>query len=108
MEEKKMRLLLDDNTVMECDVIGKFEVEEKVYIALLPDGNEDVLLYKFFENDGEIELDRIEEDEEYYNVAEVYYDLFGPTEEDYEESEDEDEDDEEDQENYDDEMELME
>ncbi|HKL11085.1 MAG TPA: DUF1292 domain-containing protein [Clostridia bacterium] len=82
MDEKKMRLLLDDNTVMECDVIGKFEVEEKVYIALLPEGNEDVLLYRFFEKDGEIELDRIEEDEEYYNVAEVYYDLFGPVETD--------------------------
>ena len=85
MDEKKMRLLLDDNTVMECDVIGKFEVEEKVYIALLPEGNEDVLLYRFFEKDGEIELDRIEEDEEYYNVAEVYYDLFGPVETDEEE-----------------------
>ncbi len=80
MDDKKMRLLLDDNTIMECDVIGKFEVEEKVYIALLPEGNEDVLLYRFFEKDGEIELDRIEEDEEYYNVAEVYYDLFGPLE----------------------------
>jgi hypothetical protein len=89
MDEKKMRLLLDDNTVMECDVLGKFEVGEKVYIALLPDGNQDVLLYKFFENDGEIELDRIEEDEEYYNVAEVYYDLFGPAEEDEENDEDE-------------------
>ncbi len=84
MDEKKMRLLLDDNTVMECDVIGKFEVEEKVYIALLPEGNEDVLLYRFFEKNGEIELDRIEEDEEYYNVAEVYYDLFGPVETDEE------------------------
>jgi len=80
MDEKKMRLLLDDNTVMECDVLGKFEVEEKVYIALLPEDNEDVLLYRFSEKDGEIELDRIEEDEEYFNVAEVYYDLFGPAE----------------------------
>lgn len=82
MEDKKMRLLLEDNTVMECDVIGKFEVEDKVYVALIPDGKEDVLLYRFFEKEGEIELDRIEEDEEYYNVAEVYYDLFGPLEED--------------------------
>lgn len=78
MENKKMRLLLEDNTIMECDVIGKFEVDESVYMALLPEGKEDVLLYRFFEKEGEIELDRIEGDEEYYRVAEVYYDLFGP------------------------------
>lgn len=75
-------LTLDDDTELECSVLGIFDVEDEEYIALVPLGEEEVLLYKFIEDDEDFELMNIEDDEEFELVSEAFELLFG---EDYEE-----------------------
>lgn len=71
-----MTLTLDDNTELECVVIGVFDVDEKEYIALLPHDEEDVFLYRYNElDDGELELTNIETEEEYEKVSNTFLSL---------------------------------
>lgn len=70
-----MTLTLEDNSEIECAIIGVFDVEEKEYIALIPvndidsEGGE-VYLYGFKElEDGQPDLSTIESDEEYEKVS---------------------------------------
>lgn len=72
-----MTLQTEDNQELKCAVIGIFEVEEiedKEYIALLPDGSDEVLLYEYIEaEDGEgFELANIESDEEFSTVEDAF------------------------------------
>lgn len=83
---EKMSIELDDGTNVECFVLGVFGVEEKEYIALVPEGQEEVLLYEYTEDGEEIELLNIEDDSEFEMVSEVFETLF-MDEEDYEEEE---------------------
>ena len=56
-----------------CDVLGIFTVDEQEYIALVPqDTEDDVLLYRFDEENDEINLTEIETDEEYEKVAHAF------------------------------------
>src|SRR5699024_8797300 len=95
-EEEEMdviQLTLEDDTTLECGVLGLFEVEDKEYIALLPleEGgpeNESLLYeYKDVGND-EFELDLIEDEEEFNDVVDAFYALFSDGEIDYEDGED--------------------
>ena len=63
-ELETMTLTLEDDTEIQCAVLGVFDVEGiegKEYIALLPEDDETVLIYEYkeLEND-EIELLTIE------------------------------------------------
>ncbi len=83
MELETMFLTLDDDTEMECGILGVFEVEGlegKEYIALLPLEDETVLLYEYKEVGDEIELGFIEEDDEFEKVSNAFYDLYGDEE----------------------------
>lgn len=78
-EEMTVTLTLDDGTEMECAIITIFEAGKREYIALLPlneDGQNDdgeVYLYRYSETeDGEPDLENIEDDEEYEIVAEAF------------------------------------
>lgn len=83
-------LTLEDDSELECEVIGIFEVEDKSYIALIPIGDEEVLLYgyKELEND-EFELLSIDDEEEFELVSEAFYALY--SDDDFEEFEDDEE-----------------
>ncbi|MBR4015797.1 MAG: DUF1292 domain-containing protein [Anaerotignum sp.] len=84
MELETMFLTLDDDTELECGILGVFEVEGldgKEYIALLPLEDETVLLYEYKENGDEVELSVIEDDEEFDKVSNTFYDLFEEDEE---------------------------
>ncbi len=75
-EMQMITLTLDDDTEMECGVIGMFDVEENSYIALLTD-DEEVLLYRFEEIDEEsIDLINIDDEEEFEKVSEAFYENF--------------------------------
>lgn len=80
MEElETMFLTLDDDTELECGVLGVFTVEElpgKEYIALLPLEDETVLLYEYKEAGEEVELEVIEDDAEFDKVSAAFDDLF--------------------------------
>lgn len=79
-------LTLEDGSEMECNVLGLFEIEDKTYIALVPMGEDEVLLYGYMEVEDGIELEQIESDEEFELVSEAFYTLF-VDEEDIEEEE---------------------
>lgn len=79
MDLGTMFLTLDDDTEMECGILGVFEVEGlegKEYIALLPLEDETVLLYEYKEVGDEIELNVIEDDDEFDKVSNAFYDMY--------------------------------
>ncbi|MDF2822293.1 MAG: hypothetical protein K0R15_2741 [Clostridiales bacterium] len=78
-EHDTITLTLDDGTVVECAVLSVFPAGDYDYVALLPitnDGeaeSDEVFLYRYAElEDGEVELENIENDEEYEIVAEAF------------------------------------
>ena len=87
-EVEVITLTLEDNSELECAVIGIFPFEEKEYIALMPlDGDDidedaSVLLYEYNEiGDDDLELVFIE-DEEYFNkVADEFESLYAEEDE---------------------------
>ena len=79
MDLETMFLTLDDDTEMECGILGVFEVEGlegKEYIDLLPLEDETVLLYEYKEVGDEIELNVIEDDDEFDKVPNAFYDMY--------------------------------
>lgn len=73
-------LTLDDDSEMECIILGTFDYKEKSYIALLPSNEEDdeeVFIYEFEELDeGEVDLKVIEDDSLFDEVSKKFEDLF--------------------------------
>lgn len=78
-----MTLDLDDGSKVECIVVNVFTVNNRQYVALLPmdeDGSVDddaqVWLYRFVElGEGDVQLDQIEDDEEYDLVSDYFDEL---------------------------------
>ena len=79
MEEDIITLTLDDDTDLQCYVIGIFPAGEYEYIALDPVDNDEyqeALVYRYSETeDGEMVLENIESDEEYEIVADAFDEL---------------------------------
>lgn len=76
VDRSHITLTLEDDSEMDCAVLGIFPVGDKEYIALLPEeSGEDgeVIIYRYteLEND-EIQLDNIEDDEEFELVGEAF------------------------------------
>lgn len=74
-EELRVSITLDDDRVMECVVLCILEVEDKEYIAVMPEDEdaEEVYLYRYSEDaEGQPELSNIETDEEYELAAEAF------------------------------------
>jgi len=76
-EMPTITLTLEDDTELECDVIGTFDSGDAEYIALVPIGEEEVMLYRFVEDDeGNINLSLIESDEEFEMASKAFDELF--------------------------------
>lgn len=75
-------LTLEDDSELECGIIGVFEVEseKREYIALVSLEDERVLLYRYIEveedDEDVFELGSIETDEEFDNVSNVFNEIF--------------------------------
>ncbi|RVU55190.1 DUF1292 domain-containing protein [Anaerosphaera multitolerans] len=73
-------LTLEDDTELECIILGIFDYEDRSYIALVPAEDEEgdeVLLYDFVELDNnEIELNVIEDERLFDEVSEEFENLF--------------------------------
>lgn len=98
-EEQMMTLVLEDDSELHCHVIGVFDALDRQYIALVPEDDDEALIYRYNESDNEegFELENIDSDEEFESVEDVLFELLGDDEdweEDDEEYEFEDEDDE--------------
>ena len=85
-EEMNGTLTLDDGTEIECVVLTLFTAGERDYIALLPmEGAEaeegEVYLYRYSESeDGQPNLENIEDDDEYEIVADAFDELLDDAE----------------------------
>ncbi len=75
-----LTLELDDGSTVECVVVTIFDVEDKQYIALLPmnekgeiEEDAPVYLYRFHDlGNDEVDLESIEDDEEFEKVSDAY------------------------------------
>ena len=79
----QITLTLEDGSDLVCDVISVFPVKDKNYIALLPsneDPDAEIFLYRFIENGEEIELENIEDDEEFDMVSDAFDELLDAAE----------------------------
>ena len=70
-EPEIITLEFEDDTKVDCEVLGIFDYEDKDYIALIPDdGSDDVYIYGYQEyDDGSFELEDIEDDELFAKVS---------------------------------------
>ena len=79
-ELETMTLTLEDDTELQCAILGIFDVkgiEGKEYIALLPEDDETVLIYQYNEiDDDKFELLTIEDDDEFDKVSSSFDSLF--------------------------------
>ncbi len=96
----QITLTLDDDSELLCDVLATFPAtvngKEQMYIALLPtDASEDgeIFLYRFIEDGDDIDLQNIEDDEEFDIVSDAFDELLD--EEEFDELFDGEEDEEE-------------
>lgn len=85
MNEDMITLTLDDESEIQCEVLAIFPAGDKQYIALLPEGSDDVeseiYLYGYNELEtGEVELYNIEDDDEYELVADAFDELLDDAE----------------------------
>ncbi|WP_039856657.1 DUF1292 domain-containing protein [Peptoniphilus sp. oral taxon 386] len=73
-------LTLDDDSELECVILGIFDYEERSYIALLPANEEDgeeILIYDFKELENEeVELNVIEDEELFNKVSKEFEALY--------------------------------
>ena len=72
--EMTVTLTLDDDSELECAVTAIFPVQGKDYIALLPlNGEAEVVwLYRIVDITDELQLENIEDDDEYEAVADAF------------------------------------
>ncbi len=78
----QITLTLDDDSELLCDVIATFPAKvngkEQMYIALLPTDatpESEIFLYRFTEDGEEIDLQNIEDDEEFDIVSDAFDEL---------------------------------
>ncbi|SKC89388.1 DUF1292 domain-containing protein [Maledivibacter halophilus] len=74
-EVEMIYLTLGDGTELACKVLAIFEIKDKEYIALLPEGGEDVYLYGYKESEEGPMISQIEKDEEYALASEAFLSL---------------------------------
>lgn len=79
--EDTMIVTFDDGEEKECLVLAVVEIDEKEYIALLPEGQEEYFIYGYKEDEEGVELLAIESDEEFDKVGSVFEEIFGGEEE---------------------------
>jgi len=78
----QITLTLDDDSELLCDVIATFPAKvngkEQMYIALLPTDatpESEIFLYRFTEDGDEIDLQNIEDDEEFEIASDAFDEL---------------------------------
>lgn len=75
-EQETVKLTFEDGKEVECNILGIFGVDDKEYIALLPLGEDEIIIYRYAEIDGQAKLDQIENDEEYEKAGKALFELF--------------------------------
>lgn len=84
-EMQTITITLEDDTELECGIIGHFNVNEIDYIALLPEAFDEVLIYRYTETEDFVDIENIESDEEFLMVSEVFQSILDEEDEENEE-----------------------
>ena len=71
-EHASITLTLEDDTELICHVLGNFDVDDREYIALLPEDTDEVLIYRYHEDGESIDIENIEDDAEFERASEVF------------------------------------
>ena len=82
-ELDQVTLYLEDDSELLCDVISVFECNGRSYISLLPvdDPDGDFIFYRYSEKEnGEVELDDIDSDDEFEDVADAFDEIYDDAE----------------------------
>lgn len=82
-EADVITLEFDDDTKLNCEIMGVFEYDKKEFIALIPDdGSDDVYIYGYEEyEDGTFELLDIADDDLFKKVAQEFENIMADPEE---------------------------
>ncbi len=80
-----MMVTFDDGEEKECLVLAVVEIDEKEYVALLPEGQEEYFIYGYKEDEKGVELLAIESDKEFEKVGSVFEEIFGGEEDEEDE-----------------------
>lgn len=100
---------MEDGSDLVCDILGTFDFEEMSYIVLLPQGDEEIVIYKYSEESEEqITLTPIESDDELEKVVEAFYELYSDGDVEYDEEFEDEEDDDYDEDDFEDDEEDFE
>lgn len=77
-EEQFMTLVIEGDKELKCSVLDIFSLDnDRNYIALLPVGQDEVLLYRYIQHENEeFELKNIETDEEFEEAEDAFFDIF--------------------------------
>ena len=87
-EQRTVTLTMEDDSEVECVILGTFDVDEKEYIALMPMDSDEVFIYNFVTlEDGEIKLSLIEDDDEFQTVSDAFYEVFADEFEEFDDDE---------------------
>ena len=84
-ENIKINIVTKNDEELSCDVVGIYEAGEYEYIALVPDNSDELYLYRYEEGEDGLKLDSIEDLDEMKLAEEVFWDVFGTDEEDFDE-----------------------
>lgn len=76
-EDVTINIVTEDDQELTCDVIGIYEAGECEYIGLVPQGGDELYLYRYEENEDGIDLGSIEDMDEMNLAEEVFWDIFG-------------------------------
>ncbi len=71
-EQKVIHVTMDDGKEVACLVVDMFAVGDKEYIAIVPEGEEEVFLYQYKEDEAGVQLLNIEDDEEFDAVSKIF------------------------------------
>lgn len=71
-----LTITTDDGEEIDCAILGVFDVNEREYIALMPEDSDEVLVYRYKEEGDEVELGLIEEDAEFDDVSKAFEEFF--------------------------------
>ena len=71
-DSNTITLTFDDETEVECEISAIFSVNDREYIALIPEDSYEVFLYRYL---GDMNIENIDNDDEHQIVADAYDEL---------------------------------
>lgn len=81
-ELQTIHLTLEDGSEMDCLVVGVYDINDISYMALVEEGDDRVMIYRYNEaEEGLIDIINIEDDEEFDLASEAFFELFVDNEE---------------------------